>query len=185
MRPKVKLRELTTEEETAVRKLANSNNAAAKLVKRAKIIVEMLEDPTLTATDAGVRAGFSTSIGSTWVRRFNEDGVEGLNDRPRSGAPRIYNEKTRSGLVSLALQKPRSLEYPFELWTLERLQIAFKERNDIQVAQSTILDWLAAEGFQWKRQQSWFHDAEQHDPQFVEKRGPSFAVISNHQRKRA
>ncbi len=179
MRPKVKLRELTANEEKTVRKLANSNNAAAKLVKRAAIIVAMLDDPALTATDAGVRSGFSTSSGSTWVRRFNDDGVEGLNDRPRSGAPRTYDEKPRSRLVNLALQKPRSLEYPFELWTLERVQTAFKEREGVRVAQSTILDWLAAEGFQWKRQQSWFHDAEQHDPQFVEKRGPSSAVILN------
>jgi hypothetical protein len=26
------------------------------------------------------------------------------------------------------------------------------------------------EGFEWKRQESWFHEAEKHDPQFVEKR---------------
>lgn len=181
MRPKVKLRELTAEEQKAVRKLANSNNAAAKLVKRAAIIVAMLDDKTLTATDAGVRAGFSTAIGSTWVRRFNEAGLEGLKDRPRSGAPRQYDEKTRSRLVSLALQKPRTLSYPFELWTLERLQNAFNEREEVKVAQSTILDWLAAEGFHWKRQQSWFHDVEKHDPKFVEKRGPSSVAILSHQ----
>ena len=151
MRPKVKLRELTDEEQKAIRKLTNSKNAAAKLVKRAQIIVAMLDDKTLTATDAGVQVGYSTAIGSKWVRRFNEEGVDGLDDRPRSGAPRIHDEKVRSRLVSLALQKPRTLKYPFELWTLERLQVAFKEREEVRVAQSTILDWLAAEGFQWKR----------------------------------
>jgi hypothetical protein len=26
---------------------------------------------------------------------------------------------------------------------------------------------------EWKRQQSWFHEAQRHDPQFVEKRGAS------------
>jgi hypothetical protein len=28
------------------------------------------------------------------------------------------------------------------------------------------------EGFKWKRQQSWFHEAERHAPEFMEKRGP-------------
>jgi hypothetical protein len=32
---------------------------------------------------------------------------------------------------------------------------------------------MEAEGFEWKRQQSWFHEAEKHDPEFVEKRGAS------------
>jgi hypothetical protein len=27
------------------------------------------------------------------------------------------------------------------------------------------------EGFKWKRQQSWFHEAHKHDPEFAEKRG--------------
>jgi hypothetical protein len=27
------------------------------------------------------------------------------------------------------------------------------------------------EGFQWKRQRSWFRDAEQHDPEFAQKGG--------------
>jgi hypothetical protein len=30
---------------------------------------------------------------------------------------------------------------------------------------------MAEEGFRWKRQQSWFHEAEKHAPKFVEKRG--------------
>lgn len=178
MRPKIKLRPLTDEEEKAVRKLANSQNAAAKLVRRSKILVEMRDNEGLTATEAGVRVGFSTAIGAIWVKRFNEEGMEGLEDRPRAGRKRTHDEKVRSQVVNLALQKPRSLGYPFELWTLERLQKAFEERNTISLAPSTILNWMAAEGFHWKRQQSWFQEVEKHDPKFVEKRGPSSAAIS-------
>jgi hypothetical protein len=36
---------------------------------------------------------------------------------------------------------------------------------------STIWEWVKAEGFEWKRQQSWFHEAEKHDPEFVSTRG--------------
>jgi transposase len=72
-------------------------------------------------------------------------------------------------LISLATQKPISLGYSFVLWTLERLQHAFEERHHTHLSDSTIWEWLDAEGLEWKRQQSWLHDAEQHDPEFLEK----------------
>jgi hypothetical protein len=73
----------------------------------------------------------------------------------------------------LAIQKPRTLGYPFALWALERLQTAFEERHGIHLSDSTIWEWLAAESLEWKRQESWLHEAEKHDPEFVEKRGAS------------
>ena len=83
--------------------------------------------------------------------------------------------EVRSKLIDLALQKPKSLGYPFELWSLKRVQITFKQRAGIHLSDSTIWNWLKAEGLCWKRQQSWFHDAEKQDDQFVEKKG---AIIS-------
>jgi transposase len=171
-RPKVKVRKLTTEEEAEIRRLANSRKEAIQTVQRARIIALMLDDPELTAPEAGLQAGYaSTATGSAWVRRFNEEGIEGLKDRPRAGRPATHNQAVRSALISLALQKPKTLGYPFKLWTLERLQTAFIEREGIHLSDSTIWTWLDEEGFKWKRQQSWFHDTEKHDPEFVEKRG--------------
>lgn len=174
MRPAVKLRPLTTEEETEIRQLAGSRKESFRLVQRAKVIVAILEDPKLHATHAGLRAGFSgTQSGVTWVKRFNENGMAGLADKPRPGHPPMHDQKVRSALVSLATQKPDTLGYPFKLWTLERLQNAFQEREGVHLSNSTIWEWVEGEGFKWKRQQSWFHEAEKHDPEFVEKRGAS------------
>jgi len=113
-----------------------------------------------------------------WVKRFNEEGLAGLQDRPRPGRKPTHSQEVRSALISLALQKPRSLGYPFELWTWERLQRAFEERHGVHLSgrrcgetASTIWTWMDEEGFKWKRQQSWFHEAKKHDPEFVEKRG--------------
>jgi len=172
MPKRIRLRELTTEEKAEIERLAASRKESIRLVQRARIIAAMAEDPALTATEAGYKAGFkSSAIGPQWVKRFNEDGLAGLEDRPRPGRKPVHSEAVRSALISLALQKPRSLGYPFELWTLERLQTAFKERQGVHLSDSTIWTWMAEEGFQWKRQQSWFHDVEKHDPEFVEKRG--------------
>jgi transposase len=174
MRPAVKLRSLTTEEETVIRLLAASRKEAFRLVQRAKVIVAMLENPKLRATHAGLQVGFSGSqSGVTWVKRFNENGLAGLEDKPKAGRPLTHGPEIRSELINLALQKPDTLGYPFKLWTLERLQTAFKERQGIHLSDSTIWEWVEGEGFKWKRQQSWFHEAEKHDPEFVEKRGAS------------
>lgn len=174
----VRLRPLTNEEERQIRRLARSQTAPIRLVQRARIIAGMLKDPGLSATNAGLKAGLSNAVGAKWVRRFNEEGLAGLEDRPRSGRPRTHSEAVRSSLIGLALQKPPSLGYPFKLWTLARLQRAFFEREDTHLSDSTIWTWMEEEGFRrsqiagWRKQQSWFRGSEKHDPDFAEKRGP-------------
>lgn len=160
------------EEAREVRRLARSRTETAQLVQRARVITLMLDDPQLTAAEAGRQVGYrGDGSGIQWVRRFNEAGLEGLQDRPRSGRPRTHDETVHSKLVALATQKPRTLGYPFELWTLERLQTALEEREGIHLSDSTIWIWLDEEGLQWRRQESWFHDAQRHDPEFAAKRG--------------
>ncbi len=168
------LREVNEEEAQQLRTLSGSRTEPYRMVQRAKLIVSMLDDKKLTATQASQQAGFkSGNSGACWVKRFNDDGIQGLSDKPKSGKPRIHTDEVRGQLIDLALQKPRSLDYPFELWTLKRLQTAFRERVGIHLSDSTIWEWLKEEGLHWKRQQSWFREAEKQDEAFVEKRGPS------------
>lgn len=172
MSRELRLREVSEEEAEQIRKLATSRTQPARLVQRAKIIQLLLDNPKLPAGEAGKLAGYKSQVpGRTWVKRFNEHGIKELEDEPGRGRPPVYTEDVRSSLISLALQKPRSLGYPFGLWTVERLQQCFKERCGVHLSTSTIWSWLDAEGLKWKRQQSWFHEAEKHDPEFVEKRG--------------
>ena len=174
----LKLREVSQEEAEQIRKLASSRTQPLRLVQRAQIIQHMLDNPKLHAGEAGRMSGYkSDAPGCKWVHRFNELGIKGLEDEPRCGRPAIHTESVRSCLINLALQKPDSLGYPFHLWTLMRLQRAFEEREGMHLSDSTIWEWLDAEGLKWKRQQSWFHDAEKHDPEFTEKRGPSSRLI--------
>ena len=174
MRKPVKLRTLANEEAKEIRRLAASRSEPFRMVQRAHLIAAMMDDPSLYASKAAKQVGFrSPFMGVIWVRRFNEEGLAGLKDKKRSGRKPTHSQAVRSALISLALQKPNTLGYPFKLWTLERLQTAFKERQGVHLSDSTIWTWMAEEGFEWKRQESWFHEAEKHDPQFVEKRGAS------------
>jgi transposase len=174
MRTPVKLRTLTAEEVTEIKRLASSRKEPMRLVQRARIIAYMLEDSNLYASEAGQKAGYASVVtGPMWVRRFNERGLAALEDQPRPGRQPTHGQEVHSQLISLATQKPSTLGYPYTLWTLERLQVAFQERHGIHLSDSTIWEWLAAEGLEWKRQESWFHEAKKHDPEFVEKRGAS------------
>jgi transposase len=126
MPKKLRLRQLSEEEKGEITGLVRSRTAPVRLVQRARVIQAMLEDVSLSATKAGRLAGYKSDLsGQLWVNRFNQRGLAGLQDEPRPGHPRVHSEETRSKLVSLALQKPRTLGYPFELWTLERLQTSF------------------------------------------------------------
>ena len=168
----LRLRNTSNEEAEKIRKLSSSKTQPANLIQRAKVIQLLLDNPKMYVKDAAVLVGFkSAQQAGTWIKRFNEHGLDGLKDKQRSGRRPIHTQDIHSCLISLALQKPGSLGYPFALWTLERLQTAFKERKGIHLSDSTIWEWLANEGLKWKRQQSWFHEPERHDPEFVEKRG--------------
>ena len=166
------LLQVSASEETEIRHLAASRAKPARLVQLAQAIMAMLDYRSIGAEEAGFRAGYrSASSGPKWVRRFNEEGIEALDDRPRSGRPPIHGKGVRSKLLDLMLQKPRSLGFSFALWTSERLQEAFPVREEVHLATSTIWEWVEAEGLKWRRKESWFHEAEKHDEQFAEKRG--------------
>lgn len=185
MANRLRIREVSAFEAEELRRLASSRKEPAMLVQRAQVIVAMQDDPRLSAASAGRRAGYARAeSGALWVRRFNERGIEGLHDKPRSGRPRRHSEQTRGELIALARQRPQSLGCPFALWTLERLQRAFKEQTGTHLSDSTIWTWLRDEGLVWKRQQSWFVEPERHDPQFAEKRGPLSVPIGTSARIR-
>jgi transposase len=171
----IKLREVSVSEVKEVRRLAHARQEAVEVVRRAQLIEYLLEHPEVPASQAGMRVGFgSNASGSEWVKRFNEEGVAGLKNRAKSGRPVTHTESVRSQVIDLAVQKPRNLGYPFELWTLQRLQVALREKCHLHLSRASIWRWLDEEGLEWKRQESWFHEADKHDAEFVEKRGPSF-----------
>ena len=117
MRTPVKLRTLTAEEVTEIKRIVSSRKEPIRLVQRARIIAYMLEDSSLYASDAGLKAGYSSVVtGPVWVRRFNEKGLAGLEDQPRPGRKPTHSQEVHSQLVSLAIQKPRSLGYHFGPW---------------------------------------------------------------------
>jgi hypothetical protein len=70
----------------------------------------------LTASEIAALFEYDPRTVRRWINRYNEEGVAGLEDRPRSGAPRLGS----TGLgrrIRMLLREPRA-------WTVKRLRRA-------------------------------------------------------------
>jgi transposase len=104
-----------------------------------------------------------------WLKRFNQGGLDGLIDLPRSGRPTTYSAEQVAEVIATALSDPQKLGQPFACWTLDRLEAYLNEEKKIPIKRSRIDELLIAEGLRWRTQETWF--GERVDPEFAKKRG--------------
>jgi transposase len=105
----------------------------------------------------------------TWLKRFNEAGLDGLQDRPRAGWPVTYQPEQMAEVIATALTDPRQLHQPFAYWTLDRLATYLNEEKKMAIQRRRIDELLIAEGLRWRTQETWF--GERVDPEVAKKRG--------------
>lgn len=115
-----------------------------------------------------------------WLKRFNQQGTEGLEDRPRPGRMPTSTPEQVSEVITTSLTNPRDLGLPFASWTLDRLAAYLNEEKGIAMKRSRSDEVLLAEGLRWRSQESWF--GERVDPEFAEKRGGSPSSTRKHRR---
>jgi len=73
-----------------------------------------------------------------WMKRYRAEGVEGLKDAPKSGNPGKVTPAYEERLLSAVRRRPRSLDLPFSLWTLQRLADYLAETTGIRVDAETV-----------------------------------------------
>jgi len=161
----VVLRALTPEEQKALDELARTRTAPARLVDRARIIQAASQGQS--AGEIAASLGCSRPTAYAWIRRFNAEGMRGLQERPRSGRPHTYTAEQRAEVIAAALTDPQKLGLPFGCWTLDRLQAYLNEQKGIPIKRSRIDELLIEEGLRWRKDETWF--GERVDPQFAEK----------------
>src|SRR3954468_1150249 len=169
MAARVTLRAVAPEEQHALATLLQSRTAPVRLVERARIVRAAADGRSAPAIAAAV--GCSRPTAYAWIRRFNDEGIAGLQERPRAGRPPTYTAEQRAEVVAAALADPEDLGLPFGCWTLDRLQAYLNEQKGLAMKRSRIDEDLTEEGLRWRKQETWF--GERVDPAFAEKRGPS------------
>jgi transposase len=162
---------VTDEERSKVERLTRARSAPVRLVQRARIAQLALQGMTVPAI--GQELGVSEKMVRVWLKRFEQEGIAGLDDAPRSGRPRTYPEEVYSRVVAKARglpPKPADEEVaPTCHWTLDRLQ-AELGKDGLPIKRSQIRRILTAEHLKWQKPRTWL---ESDDPEFAEKRGPS------------
>jgi len=91
------------------------------MVERARIILAASEG--LTTAQIAELVGCGERTVKKWRPRYLRDGIEGLKDAPRSGAPLTHGPETRALLIAKACTRPTATEQGArrERWTFEEL----------------------------------------------------------------
>jgi len=177
MRTPLCLRPFTPEEQRVITKLARSQTASARLVERAKIL--HLASQGQTVPQIAEAVGLHEKTVRKWFKRFEQQGLAGLEDAPRSGAPSRYTPENKARVLEAALTRPSDLNLEFTCWTFDRLAVYVRERLGIQMKKTRIFESLQEEGLRWSQRETWC--GERLDPEFAQKRGPSSGSARSHQ----
>jgi transposase len=87
-----------------------------------------------------------------WIHRFNEQGIDGLVDRPRRGRPRVIPAEQTEHLKEL-IEKPEKAGHTH--WTAKKFHGYLRQEFDQEVGYSTVVRWLHENNFSLKVPRSW------------------------------
>ena len=93
--------------------------------------------------------------------------IAGLRDAPRPGAETKVTAEYEEKMLTAVRRRPRSLELPFSMWTLQRLVDYLAEETGIRVSDETVRLHLAAHDIVLSRPQ---HKISSPDPDYVVKK---------------
>ena len=142
-RPTPKI-EIDAGDRETLNRWANSRTLAKQTVERAQMILES-EAGRPVAEIAGELGTYPNKI-ILWRQRYMEEGLEGLQDRPRSGRPPKYDKAFRKKVLALLGKPP-----PAGLAAWDGPSIA----GELGVPADAVWKVLRKEGIQLQRRRSW------------------------------
>jgi transposase len=142
---------------------------------RAQIILLAAEQGLLAHEIAPIVRKDDETVRS-WLKRYLAEGIQGLQDEPRAGGPPKVTPAYQEKLVQVVRQRPRSLDQPYSMWTLQRLADYLAEQTGIRVEAETVRVHLKAADIVLSRPQ---HTISSPDPDYkVKKRRLKTSVTS-------
>lgn len=92
----------------------------------------------LRITDVAAAYVSNRSTIFRWVKRYEENGKQGLQRKPGSGRPRKLDNLSEDDWRSIVLKPASHYGYETDLWTVGRLHIVVKEVYAVGVSKDTI-----------------------------------------------
>ena len=110
---------------------------------RAQLVLLACEQH-LSAPSIAVIVREDAETGRRWLKRYRQEGSEGLFDRPRTGAPSKTTQAYKERLLAAVRRRPRSLGQPYFMWTLQCLADYLAEQMGITISAETVRRLLAS-----------------------------------------
>ena len=101
--------------------------------------------------EAARLAGMDRQTLRDWVIRFNEDGVEGLRDRPKSGRRTWLDEGQLASLRALVLRGPDPERDGVSTWRAKDLCRIVEDRFGVSYTENGMLRLLHDLGLSWQK----------------------------------
>lgn len=155
----------TDEQRSELNRLASSRTLESRLVDRAKIILMSLDGAQ--NKDIAQRFGIRPNTVTDIRKRFNDNGIQGLYDQPRSGKPKTYDKKFRNQVLILLESDPPAGHAGWDGPLIA---------ETLKVSPHAVWRLLRSEGIQLSRKRSWCIST---DPQFVAKSADIIGLYLN------
>jgi transposase len=163
------LRELSAEELQELQALLRAENTAAAVFRRARLI--WLVAGRYSIAQASTYVGLHYTNAHRWVKRFEAEGLAGLQSRARPGRPRVYDLAAEDQVVDLATSRPKDLGLGFTTWSLPKLAKHLHGHEEFRgISPETVRGILRRRGLRFLTGRTW---CESTDPDYEAKKGPS------------
>ena len=110
----------------------------------------LMRDQGMTHPEIAQAMTYSVSTVQRWLSRFDQQGMDGLYDVPKSGRPQIEPHLTDI-IETQAGQPPTVYGYLQTVWTVALLALHVFERFRVRVSPSSVRRALHATRFSWHR----------------------------------
>ena len=165
-------RPLTDEERSTLERLTRAQSAAVRLVRRAHIRWWAAQGLSVSAITQP--RGVSEKLVRQRVRRVEAAGLDGLDDAPRGGRPRLDAPEVTNQVLATARTRPPTpaagstagATPPTCHWTLDRVQ-AERAQDGVPIKRSQIRRLVRAAHLKWQQPRTWL---ERDDPACAAKR---------------
>jgi len=118
---------------------------------RSRCDMVLLSNEGLSPPEIARRVRFSRETVVRFIKRYNQEGIAGLADRPRSGRPPRVTDDYVSQLLAAIEQPPRDLGLPFSNWTAANLAEYLAEQTGIVITARQVENYLKAQGYRLRR----------------------------------
>ncbi len=157
--------QISRKEQRLLSDIIRQQRVEARLYRRARMV--LLAGAGESISEIARQMGTCRLRVHDWLGRFEEYGLEGLEDEPRSGRPQLITPLERHEVIATACRSPRELGVDRNTWTHESLRDALVDTKLVrEISTSEVGRILEDADLKPYRVQSWCHST---DPDFEKK----------------